>query len=135
MTKIVCAAFIANQKILLVKRAASRKWSPKRWDLVGGHVERGEEVEHALARECQEEVGLTPTSFTLLATVYQRGDKSKTTPFFIYLVSTWAGGSGSLLGDEHSELGWFTPRALGDLKLALEDYRPIVLKLLQAPIL
>ena len=43
-----------------------------RWDLVGGHVDRGEEVEDALIRECQDEVGLTSTSFTLLAILRAR---------------------------------------------------------------
>jgi 8-oxo-dGTP diphosphatase len=135
MSKIVCAAFISNQEVLLVRRSAHRKWSPERWDLVGGHVDRGEKVEDALIRECQEEVGLTPTSFTLLATVYEADDKSKTTPFYIYVVSEWSGGSGSLLGDEHSDLGWFSRRELDELTFALDDYRPILLKLLQAPIL
>ncbi len=135
MKKIVCAAFISDQKVLLVKRAAHRKWSAGRWDLVGGHVDRGEEAEDALIRECREEVGLTPTSFTLLATVYEGGDKSKTTPFYIYVVSEWSGGSGSLLGDEHSDLEWFRLPELDDLTFALDDYRPILLKLLQARIL
>ena len=135
MKKIVCAAFISDQKVLLVKRAEHRKWSAGRWDLVGGHVDRGEEAEDALIRECQEEVGLTPTFFTLLSTVYEPDDKSKTTPFYIYVVSEWSGGSGSLLGDEHSDLGWFRLRELDNLKLALDDYRPIPPKLLQAPIL
>lgn len=135
MKKIVCAAFISDQKVLLVKRAEHRKWSAGRWDLVGGHVDRGEEAEDALIRECQEEVGLTPTSFTLLATVYEPDDKSKTTPFYINVVSEWSGGSGLLLGDEHSDLGWFRLPELDDLTFALNDYRPILLKLLQAPIL
>jgi 8-oxo-dGTP pyrophosphatase MutT (NUDIX family) len=101
---------------------------------VGGHVDRSEEVDDALVRECQEEVGLTPTCFTLMTTLYEPDDRSKTTPFYIYAVSEWSAGNGSLLGDEHSELGWFSLRELGNVNFALDDYRPVLLKLLQAPI-
>ncbi len=36
---------------------------------VGGKVERGETIEQAMIRETQEEIGVTPTNFTKMATV------------------------------------------------------------------
>lgn len=54
--KIVVGCFILNDKleILLVK---SYKW-PGKWVVMGGHIEWGESIAEACAREVKEEVGL-----------------------------------------------------------------------------
>ena len=77
MAKIVCAGFVGNGKILLVRRASHRKWSANLWDLVGGHVEKGEGLDEALVRECEEEVGLTPLAFNKVATLYERRTRDR----------------------------------------------------------
>ncbi len=44
----------------------------------------------------------------------------------MYSVTAWEGGE-PLLGDEHTELRWFTPTAAIALPdLALEEYRPLL---------
>lgn len=55
--KIVVGCFILNDKreILLVK---SYKW-PGLWVVMGGHIEWGEKITEAVAREVKEELGLT----------------------------------------------------------------------------
>ncbi|MGA1834606.1 NUDIX domain-containing protein [Rhizobium wenxiniae] len=52
----------------------------KKWDLAGGHVEKGEGLDVALVRECQEEVGLTPRAFDHVATLYEDDDPEKNLP-------------------------------------------------------
>jgi nucleoside triphosphatase len=54
--KVVVGCFILNDKneILLVR---SYKWADK-WVVMGGHVEWGETIAQAVAREAKEEVGL-----------------------------------------------------------------------------
>jgi mutator protein MutT len=131
MAKIVCAAFIDDGRVLLERRAAHRKWCANKWDLVGGHVEKGEGLDVAVVRECQEEVGLTPRAFDHVATLYEDDDRKKKSPFHVFRVSVWDGGSARLLGHEHSEFAWF---AIGDFleaELALKAYRDVVEPLLQ----
>lgn len=128
MSRLVCAIFIAGDRVLLVKRAHHRKWSPCKWDLVGGHAEKGEELDVALVRECQEEVGLTPLALVQVDTLYEADDKKQRSPFHIYVVRLWTGRSAKLLGDEHSELDWFSADDIETLVLAMPEYREVLFK-------
>lgn len=88
--------------LLLGRRAAHRSY-PDCWDIIGGHVERGETIEQTLAREVEEETGVTPMQFARLVSL--QGDDIE---LHIYRVDAWSGGSPTLRGDEHVELRWFT---------------------------
>ena len=73
LARTVGALFIRpDGKVLLGLRAPSKKVWPSHWDTIGGHVEYGESLEEALIREAQEEAGVTPTQFRLIATVRER---------------------------------------------------------------
>jgi 8-oxo-dGTP diphosphatase len=52
-------ALILNQQghLLVQRRAPDRKLFPNCWDIIGGHVESGETLTDALAREIHEETG------------------------------------------------------------------------------
>lgn len=130
MKSIVCGAFIANEKILLVRRAPHRKWSPNLWDLVGGHVEKGEGLDVALVRECEEEVGLTPLAFNPVATLFEHADEERKRPFYVYAIRSWRGQNAELLGTEHSELGWFSAKEVSEIQLALSGYSAVVAEIL-----
>jgi mutator protein MutT len=57
-----CAgALIVNDdgRIFIQRRSADRRLFPNAWDIVGGHVEPGENVEDALRREVTEATGWT----------------------------------------------------------------------------
>src|SRR4051812_26785859 len=57
--KIVAAGFILERgKVLLARRAATKALAPGKFHLPGGHVEFGETVQAALAREIMEEFGI-----------------------------------------------------------------------------
>jgi len=107
--KTVGALFIRSDgKILLGLRAPSKKVWPGHWDTIGGHVEDGESLDEALIREVQEETGMTPTLFRLIATVRERqpevyGDARH----HVYAVTAWQGGEPANVCDEHTELKWF----------------------------
>lgn len=56
-----------NDEILLAMK--KRGFGEGRWNGVGGKLEPGESVEAALLREAQEEIGVTPTSYTQVADI------------------------------------------------------------------
>jgi len=108
--KTVGALFIRDDgRVLLGLRSPSKKVWPSHWDTIGGRVEVGESVDEALVREIQEEVGVMPTEFRLVATVRERqpeiyGDMLH----HVYVVTAWQGGDPANICDEHTELKWFT---------------------------
>jgi 8-oxo-dGTP pyrophosphatase MutT (NUDIX family) len=113
-----------DRTVLLGLRAPSKKIWPGHWDTIGGHVEEGESLDEALIREIQEEVGVTPTLFRLIATVRERqpeiyGDALH----HIYAVTAWQGGEPANVCDEHSELKWFGVSEMRSLKSIVDpDY-------------
>jgi 8-oxo-dGTP diphosphatase len=108
--KTVGALFIRDDgRVLLGLRAPSKKVWPLHWDTIGGRVEADESLDEALLREVQEEVGVTPTEYRLIATVRERqpeiyGDALH----HVYAVTAWQRGDPANVCDEHTELKWFT---------------------------
>jgi 8-oxo-dGTP pyrophosphatase MutT (NUDIX family) len=99
----------SHGKVLLGLRAPSKKVWPRHWDTIGGRVESGESLNEALIREVQEEVGVTPTQFRLIATVKERqpeiyGDALHS----VYAVTGWQGGDPANICYEHTDLRWFS---------------------------
>jgi len=109
IARTVGALFIRpDGKVLLGLRAPTKKAWPNHWDTIGGRVEDGESLEQALVREVQEEVGVTPTRFTLIATVRERQpDIYGEALHHVYAVTGWQGGDPANVCDEHTELKWF----------------------------
>lgn len=54
-----------NDEVLLAMK--KRGFGVGRWNGVGGKLDLGETIEQALVRECQEEIGVTPTSYHKIA--------------------------------------------------------------------
>ena len=110
IAKTVGALFIGRDgKILLGLRAPSKKVWPCYWDTIGGRVEAGESLDEALVREVQEEVGVTPTQFRLIATVKERQPEIYGEALHhIYAVTGWQGGEPANICDEHTDLKWFS---------------------------
>jgi 8-oxo-dGTP diphosphatase len=114
---------IQSQKILLGQRSATREFYPGVWDIFGGHVELGEQLQETLVRELQEELGITPTKWTYLETITLSA-ASPTDPliFHLYLVTDWTGTPANRQLEEHSTIGWFSLAEAIQLKLADPSY-------------
>ncbi len=100
--RIVGAVLVRDGKMLLGRRSAHRRSFPGMWDVIGGHVEPGEDNVSALVRELREELGIEATQFVPFAD-FAFGDRIQ---MQVFRVDEWRGVP-RLANDEHSELGWF----------------------------
>lgn len=96
-------------RILLGLRARHKLMAPEHWDIIGGHVEPGENPDDALVREILEELGVRPIRFLLLDSVVGPSDGGALpTVHHVYSITAWEGGSPRNACDEHAEIRWFT---------------------------
>lgn len=87
------------------------------WSLPGGGVNRGENLDAALVRECREELGVE-VAVEALTGVYYHGNISAYVSIFRCRVAEGSPG----LSHEHSALRWAEPSALpGRLRIMAED--------------
>lgn len=124
MIEIVGGVLVRDGGLLLGRRAPAKRICPNLWDVLGGHREAGESLEQTLARELQEEIGVTPVAFALIATL-PFVHEGRAVAFALYRVGAWTG-EPVLANDEHTELRWFgieDAAALPDL--AADAYRTL----------
>jgi 8-oxo-dGTP diphosphatase len=128
MRNIVNALFVRDGTVLLARRSPHRSAYPGLWSFPGGHVEPHETLVEALVREVREEVGVVPTIFSFLVSIPDpNASDADPATYRMYSVRAWQGREPALLGDEHTELRWFSlPIALALPDLALEEYRPLL---------
>lgn len=124
----VCALGILfrNGKILLGKRSKHRTSYPNVWDMIGGHCENAEIPEQTLIRELQEEIGVTPTQFENISTLF---DSNNDHTYYVFIVTDWKGEPDNLQPEEHSTIGWFSINETLKLELALPVYRELFISL------
>jgi 8-oxo-dGTP diphosphatase len=127
IARTVGALFIGEDgKILLGLRAPSKKVWPSHWDTIGGRVEPGESLDLALIREVQEEVGVTPTRFRLVAIVQERQPEIYGEALHhIYAVTAWEGGEPANICEEHTELKWFDVSEMRQLTNIVDNDYPL----------
>ena len=101
-------------KLLVLKRAPSMPYKPGTWDLPGGHLAIGESFEECLAREIEEETGLTVAIARLL------GIHNSVGPYLQAIFAcaiTSAADDIRLRPHEHIEARWVAPSELAQLEL------------------
>ena len=101
----VITLVVDGDRCLLARR---RDWAPGRRSTVAGFVEPGETLEHTVARETFEEVGVRVASITY------RGSQPWPFPQSLMLGfrATAATSDIAVDGDEIAEAGWYTPERI-----------------------
>ena len=114
-------ALIRNPQgqIFVQKRSAQRRLFPNCWDIAGGHVEAGETLTQALAREIREETGWQLASIDALLEVHEWAADGLERREFDFLVSVWGDLEKPLLEETKvTEHRWLGP---GDLDILREN--------------
>lgn len=95
--------------ILLAKRAETKKFLPGKYELPGGHIDFGEQIEDGLAREITEELQLkVVVEDVFSAFTYVNEVKGSHSVELLYFASPIAGSEPQVNPSDHSELTWFT---------------------------
>ena len=133
MKRCACGILVRDGRVLLGKRAASRAIYPDAWDVFGGHQEDGETIAETLVRELAEELDVTPLDYIELAMLDEpKPETNGARAYHVFAVTAWRGPGPTMLGDEHSEIAWFTIDQALALDLALAGYKPLLAGLEQS---
>lgn len=84
---------VGDGQILLAKK--KRGFGQGLWNGAGGKLEPGETLDQAMVRECQEEIGVTPTHYQKVGEHDFKMDNDSTNPWHmyvhVYLADKWQG--------------------------------------------
>ncbi len=97
-------------KVLIVQRAKDDEIGGGTWELVGGKVEFGEDLETALVREIKEEVGLDVTVEKILYATTFKTDPTRQVVILTYLCRS--NNRDVVLSKEHIDYRWLTKEQL-----------------------
>ncbi len=127
MKRCACGVLVGDGRVLLGKRAAGRALYPGVWDVFGGHQEGAESIAETLVRELEEELDVTPLDHVELGVIDEPNpDTYGARAYHVFVVTAWRGPGPTMLGDEHTEIGWFTVDEALALDLALPGYRDLL---------
>lgn len=116
-----CAAIYKNidgkPAVLLAKRADTKKFLPGKYELPGGHIDFGEQIEEGLARELMEELQLkVVVEDVFSAFTYVNEVKGSHSVELIYFARPVEGSEPQINLNDHSEVTWFTEDTINALR-------------------
>ncbi|WP_448641116.1 NUDIX domain-containing protein [Geodermatophilus sp. URMC 63] len=127
--RVVAGVLVRGDRVLLGHRSPARHWYPDVWDVIGGHVEPGEDERAALLRELREEIGVEATGVDAEPVLrVAEGDLD----LAVYAVRAWDGEPRNRQFDEHDELRWVSATGVRGLALAHPSYAGLVERVTRA---
>jgi len=116
MTEVVAALIWEGDTFLICQRPAD-KACPLLWEFVGGKVEPGETGEHALIRECREELAVTlSVGDVFMDVVHEYPDITIHLTLFNASIS-----EGTPRKIEHSDIRWITREEISHYEFCPAD--------------
>ena len=106
-----------GEAVLLIKGAPTKRLWANRYNGIGGHVERGEDVLSSAEREIKEETGLTVRDLRLAGIVMVDSGEAAGIGIFVYRA---AYDGGALIESPEGSLEWVPMQRLNDYPL-VED--------------
>lgn len=105
---VVFIVLLKENNVLLLRRAHTGAYDGY-YCFPGGRVEPGETIRAALAREAQEEIGITidHTQAQFMSVVHRLSPEGKELINFFFLVPIWQGEPYNKEPDKHDVLAWF----------------------------
>jgi 8-oxo-dGTP diphosphatase len=105
------ASLFSSGEFLLASRPNGKGWAGW-WEFPGGKIEANESPQHALKRELQEELGITPTQVQQWLTrrfdyPQTHDSEAKTVLLHFYFVNAW---QGEISAKEGQQLSWQNPQ-------------------------
>lgn len=125
---VVAGALVADGRVLMCHRHPDRTWYPDLWDLPGGHVNAAEPPAAALARELNEELGITiePPSTDPFAVLRPAEELEMS----VWVFTSWDGHVTNQAPEEHDMIEWFTRSDLPSLRVAHRSIVDLCLSIL-----
>lgn len=108
---VVCGVITRDGKAFIARRAKTKHMFPDRFELIGGHVDPGEQPSEALKREILEELGVKVYVGQLIdAFTYEFEGVFKIELCYICMLDP--GSEPTLHPEDHSESRWIGPGEL-----------------------
>lgn len=132
---ITACAFIHRQidgieKVFLPKRAETKKFLPGKYEIPGGHIDYGEDIEQGLKREIKEELGVEVAlgdPFAIFTYINEvKGSHSIEVVYFAQVIGD--PNAIRIDPDDHSSCGWFSEDEAVSLNSENEDEEVTVIK-------
>ncbi|WP_159874094.1 NUDIX domain-containing protein [Novosphingobium sp. 9U] len=92
-------------RLLVGLRSHDKVAWPNCWDAIGGKLDKGESPAEALARELNEELGITPTAIASLGSYESPGaGGSSILRRHMFALAEWNGGEPTNVSGEHTDV-------------------------------